>query len=186
MNRQCGDCQLCCKLVPVKELNKKAGQRCKHQKFKKGCMIYHQPNKGFPSSCALWNCAWLVDEYAADLSRPDRSHYVVDIMPDFVTLQNKAGEDKHIGVIQVWCDPAYPTAHRDPALRAYIERRSQKEHIGALVRFDEEKAIFLAPPALTQDDWFEKESTQPIKREHSIEELAEFFNLELELRNGPS
>jgi hypothetical protein len=28
MKRQCGECQLCCKLLPVPPLNKKAGERC--------------------------------------------------------------------------------------------------------------------------------------------------------------
>jgi hypothetical protein len=36
MDRQCGDCQLCCKLLPVRTLGKAAGQRCKHQRHHKG------------------------------------------------------------------------------------------------------------------------------------------------------
>src|SRR5262245_598700 len=85
--RRCGDCQLCCNLLPVRELNKGAGQRFRFQKFHKGCTVYHRPEAGFPMCCGLWSCAWLIDpEGTADFSRPDRSHYVVDIMPDYVTL----------------------------------------------------------------------------------------------------
>ena len=40
--RQCGDCQLCCKLLPVKSLAKLAGDRCSHQKHHKGCDVYKQ------------------------------------------------------------------------------------------------------------------------------------------------
>jgi hypothetical protein len=37
MTRQCGDCQLCCKLLPVPPLQKAAGVACRFQKFHKGC-----------------------------------------------------------------------------------------------------------------------------------------------------
>jgi hypothetical protein len=36
MTRQCGDCQLCCKLLPVPPLQKAAGVACRFQKFHKG------------------------------------------------------------------------------------------------------------------------------------------------------
>ena len=62
-HRNCGDCQLCCKLVPTKEINKPANTRCKHQKVGKGCGIYAQR----PFSCMVWNCRWLVNDDTADL-----------------------------------------------------------------------------------------------------------------------
>lgn len=40
MNRVCGDCQLCCLLMPVEEMGKKASVRCKYQRAGKGCSIY--------------------------------------------------------------------------------------------------------------------------------------------------
>ena len=40
MTRHCGGCTLCCKLIPVEELNKPAGARCKHVRTGKGCSIY--------------------------------------------------------------------------------------------------------------------------------------------------
>ena len=76
MTRQCGDCQLCCKLLPVPPLEKKAGQRCQHQKFGKGCTVYHS-RAGMPMECSIWNCRWLVNDDADELSRPDRVHYVI-------------------------------------------------------------------------------------------------------------
>ena len=38
--RQCGDCTLCCRLLPVRSLNKGAGERCKHQSHARGCKVY--------------------------------------------------------------------------------------------------------------------------------------------------
>src|SRR5262245_54343180 len=56
--RRCGDCTLCCKLLPVRELHKKGGERCQHQKAGKGCGVYNKP--AMPPSCGLWSCRWLV------------------------------------------------------------------------------------------------------------------------------
>ena len=55
MNRHCGGCTLCCKLIPVEELHKAAGQRCKHQITGKGCRIYERR----PTSCREWTCLWI-------------------------------------------------------------------------------------------------------------------------------
>ena len=121
-DRQCGDCQLCCKLLPVKTLAKGAGVRCGHQRAHKGCAVYRRP--GMPAECALWVCRWLINDDAAVLRRPDRAHYVIDVVPDFVTLQeDETGKVQHIQVVQVWVDPGFPDAHRDPALRAWLNRR---------------------------------------------------------------
>ena len=54
-------------------------------------------------------------------------------MPDFVTL-GEPGRETPIEVVQIWVDPNYPDAHRDPALRAYVERRGLEGKI-ALIRY---------------------------------------------------
>lgn len=174
--RQCGDCQLCCKLLPVRSLAKLAGQRCSHQSHAKGCKVYARLASVSPE-CRLWSCRWLVEDDTADLRRPDRSHYVVDLMPDFVTLRNdETGELEHIEVVQIWVDPRYPDAHRDPALRAYLERRA-KERIIGLVRFGTTEeplgsdGIALFPPSLSEGgQWIEKRSNVRVAN-HSPEEL---------------
>ena len=52
-------------------------------------------------------------------------------MPDFVTLRNDdTGELEHIQVVRIRVDPRFPDAHRDPALRAYLERRADERIIG--------------------------------------------------------
>jgi hypothetical protein len=146
MKRHCGDCQLCCKLLPIPEFKKPAGERCQHQRHSIGCNIY--PRR--PHACMVWNCRWLG---GADTgSRPDRAHYVVDIMPDFITATDEHGTRNQVPVIQVWIDPAYPEAHRDPRLRAWIER----ENMPALIRFNAVDAIMIAPPSWSADrKWFE-------------------------------
>jgi hypothetical protein len=160
MTRTCGACQLCCKLLPVRELSKGAGERCRHQRFGKGCLVYHKP--GFPMSCAMWSCRWLVNDDTAELSRPDRSHYVVDMVPDRIKITPPDGGDPVVLlVVQVWVDPAFPDAHRDPALRRYLERRAEQDDMAALVRYSSTRGMTLFAPifdAQKRGEWAERES----------------------------
>ncbi|HEV8466043.1 MAG TPA: hypothetical protein VGQ63_13705 [Pseudolabrys sp.] len=138
--RHCGGCTLCCKLLPVTDLDKVAGERCRHQRTGKGCAVYNIVGK-MPPCCHFWNCRWLVNDDTADLSRPDRAHYVIDLLPDYVTvIDNETGEKTNVEVIQIWCDPKYPDAHRDPALRRYLERRAAEGKM-ALVRYNQKDAF---------------------------------------------
>jgi hypothetical protein len=145
MKRQCGDCQLCCRLVPVQSLGKHGGTACRFQKFHKGCTVYHKPE--MPPECALWNCRWLVNDDSDELSRPDRSHYVIDVMPDFITsVDNETGERRNIQVVQIWVDPSRPGARWGPALRRWGLPRAEQS-IAALIRFNEREAfVVFAPP----------------------------------------
>lgn len=171
LKRHCGDCQLCCKLLPVRSLAKEAGQRCVHQRHHKGCAVYRK--RGFPSECGAWSCRWLVEDDTDGLSRPDRSHYVLDMSPDFVTLRNnETGERQNIQVVQIWVDPSYPDAHRDPALLRYLERRA-KENIVGIVRWDNERSMVIFPPALSNNQqWNEISSTAFRTKEHTVEEVV--------------
>jgi hypothetical protein len=180
--RHCGDCQLCCKLLPVRSLDKGAGERCKHQRHGKGCAVYHQLGSVSPE-CRLWSCRWLINDDAADLRRPDRSHYVIDLVPDFVSLRDNAtGELQHIQVVQIWVDPKFPDAHRDPALRAYLERRA-KDNIIGLVRWDNEKAIALFPPQLSNDGRWHEQSSNFRTHAHTPEEkVAALGRMEIHFR----
>ena len=168
MARHCGNCTLCCKLVPVKELQKAAGQRCRYQKALKGCTIYQRR----PLTCQLWNCAWLVGDGTAGLRRPDFSHYVVDIAPDYVTAVPDDGPKMTIPVVQVWCDPKFPDAHRDPALRSYLQRRCEQDGFAAIIRYDAGRGFVLFPPGMTGGDWVESERTSVGGPEHSQADIA--------------
>ena len=52
--RSCGDCTLCCKLVPVPALKKEANEWCKHCAIGEGCKIY----KDRPLDCQAFECFW--------------------------------------------------------------------------------------------------------------------------------
>ena len=168
--RQCGECQLCCKLVPVASVSKPAGVACRFQKFHKGCTVYRTAK--MPPECAIWNCRWLVNDDAADLSRPDRSHYVLDLMPDFITIKpDDGGEPQHIQVVQIWVDPKHPDAHRDPALRRWLIRRAE-QGIAALIRFNERDAwVIFAPPFDKNGEWHEIKTGMRAGAGHSFAEV---------------
>jgi len=163
--RRCGACQLCCRLLPVPPLGKRGGERCRHQRHGKGCAVYHKA--GFPAACGLWNCRWLGND-AGDVSRPDRSHLVIDIMPDFVTVHDGEGGESREEVIQVWIDPKFPDAHRDPAFRAWLEA----EDMPALIRFSAMDGFLLVPPARTKDkEWMEIGSAMH-EMPHTVAEIV--------------
>jgi hypothetical protein len=167
--RHCGECQLCCKLLPVPPLGKKAGERCRYQKFGKGCAVYR--GAAMPPECRLWSCRWLVNDDTADLPRPDHAHYVIDMMPDFITIrENATGEKQHVQVVQIWCDPKHPDAHRDPHLRAYLRRRGA-EGIAALVRFGSAHGITLIPPEMSADGKWHEVTAMEREKPHSLMDM---------------
>jgi hypothetical protein len=134
------------------EWTKPADERCRYQKHGKGCAVYARR----PLGCRLWNCRWLVND-AGETRRPDRTHYVIDIMPDVIRMvpnDDGDGPPVEITVIVVWCDPNYPDAHRDPALRDYLKDKAEKEGIGALIRFSESEGMGLLAPCF--DEWLER------------------------------
>jgi hypothetical protein len=169
-DRQCGDCQLCCKLLPTKEISKPANTRCKHQRHGKGCAIYAKR----PFSCMVWNCRWLNNDDTADLSRPDRTHYVIDVIPDYITMQYDDGQSFDIPVLQIWVDPNFPDAHRDPHLRAYLARRGEKERMAAMIRYNSSEGFVLFPPALTGEGFVERTSAMRTAEHSLVDTLSRF------------
>lgn len=153
-DRHCGSCTLCCRLVPVEELKKTAGERCAHQRHT-GCAIYQRR----PQSCRLWSCQWRLGTDTEDQLRPDRSHCVIDCMPDVMLLNYGDGTEKvPVQAVQIWVDDRYPDAHRAPAIRAYMQRQAAKG-IATMVRFDRERGIGIFPPGMFEnqgDVWVEK------------------------------
>lgn len=207
--RTCGDCQLCCKLLPMKEgatdeleatidfvasiglmepreileaerdFHKPAGERCKHQRHGKGCAIYDKR----PLGCRLWNCRWLTVEDTCSLRRPDRAHYVIDLTADFCETDDT--KCPHLPVIQVWVDPSYPDAPmQDADMRAYMDRRGA-EGYATLVRLNAYDAYVIFPPSLTKKDWLVKKTGNNIMREHSpMEKAAVLGKMALVLEDG--
>jgi hypothetical protein len=168
IGRSCGTCTLCCKLLPVKSVSKLAGQKCQHQRYGKGCMIYADR----PRECRTWWCRWLSDPRTQGLSRPDRAHYVIDLEYDKIVVQDKqTGAEHSTSVLQVWIDPAFPGAHRDAGLRSYIERLN----IPAIVRLNSKDGFLLVPPALNHDGdgWRELPMEMATKRDRMGVPLAD-------------
>jgi hypothetical protein len=152
LNRKCGDCTLCCKLLPVVELGKNAGQRCDHQRAGKGCMIYAKR----PPACALWSCKWLVNDGTAGLPRPDRAHYVIDIMPDYVTMTLETGVSVRVPVQQVWVDPQHKNAWRTPEFRKFMQQQAATRGLATIIRWSSRDAVTVFPPAMSSDrEWHE-------------------------------
>lgn len=194
-SRKCGDCQLCCKLLPitggpkpyvenvVRELvthglmtmaeavamrpdfRKPAGERCPHQRHHKGCAIYRER----PFGCRMWSCRWLVDDDTGDMSRPDRAHYVIDTMPDYIVYN---GRD--IPVVLIWIDPKFPDCHRDPQLREFVTRRGA-EGWAALIRLNARDGFVLLPPTLTSDGQWHEMTSRSTESEHSAADRFQAF-----------
>jgi hypothetical protein len=114
---------------------------------------------------------WLVGADAANLSRPDHCHYVIDQMPDYIKLRDDVtGVTDKIVIIQIWMDPKYPDAHRDPDLRAYLSKRAMP----ALVRLDNENAaVVLFPPECSHDNEWHEVTTGLLSdhKEHSFTDV---------------
>jgi hypothetical protein len=104
IERECGGCTQCCKVIAVPELSKPQGQWCSHCLIGKGCAIY--PLR--PQGCIDFRCLWL-QGYGTDDMRPDKSKVVMASTTDGKNL-----------VLHV--DPSRPEAHRVPAFDALIER----------------------------------------------------------------
>lgn len=72
--RECGACSLCCSVLRVDELGKRAGVDCVHQRGREGCAIHATR----PSICRAYECLWLQGGLE-DAERPDRTGGVVDL-----------------------------------------------------------------------------------------------------------
>ena len=64
---KCGECTVCCTLSVVKELNKTAGETCKHCISNIGCGIYEER----PKECKDFECAYLESGTTNISLRPD-------------------------------------------------------------------------------------------------------------------
>ncbi len=147
--RQCGDCTLCCKLLPVPEINKPGYTRCQLQSHK-GCKVHAMSI--MPEACRLFSCRWLADPTTTGLVRPDRSRYVIDMTLDYFPITPEdGGEPVVTPVIQIWVDPAFPRAHEDPKLAVWLAMIGERHNIAAIIRIRPDMATVLVPPAMSPD-----------------------------------
>jgi hypothetical protein len=113
--RQCGSCTLCCTLVRVEELGKAQYTRCTHQSRSRGCKIY----AARPEGCRQWFCCWRLNLLPLGCKRPDHSGYLVDCLPDWLSLEDGEHTVKH-PAIYISNAPGKPLAHRDPHLLSWL------------------------------------------------------------------
>jgi Fe-S-cluster containining protein len=71
--RGCGSCSLCCKVLPIQELNKPAGQWCVHSVPGSGCSVH----AARPSACRAFFCAWRLDPNLGPEWKPEVSRFVL-------------------------------------------------------------------------------------------------------------
>lgn len=164
--RQCDGCTLCCTLLPVQSLGKKAQRKCKHQ-TDTGCGIYDKR----PMDCFLWVCGWLK---GAPVEKPSDSGYVIDVCPDYIGVDMNDGQPPtRVPVLQVWIDPDRPDAHRDIKLRSFIDQ----VRTPAIIRQGKKgEGFLLVPPSLSNGgDWQELSSNVTIEEEHSAADIADVW-----------
>jgi hypothetical protein len=87
-----GACNLCCRVFPIDELNKSAGQLCQHWQPQCRYGIYQTR----PKTCSQYYCAWLL-ELVPDEFQPSVSHMVLT-------------HDVSSGQLMVAVDPDCPNA----------------------------------------------------------------------------
>lgn len=64
----CDNCDVCCNILEVRELNKKSYKNCDHRAEGGGCGIYNDR----PSICRTWNCAYILGLMPKDVElRPN-------------------------------------------------------------------------------------------------------------------
>jgi hypothetical protein len=121
--KACGTCMMCCKLLLIKELEKPAGQWCRHAAVGKGCGIYENR----PPVCQRFHCLWMLDPRLGPEWKPEKAKF-------FLYPEREMEE-----VINVAVDPAFPDAWTKPPFLAAIKNwvlegaelgRFVKVHVG--------------------------------------------------------
>lgn len=154
--RSCGNCALCCKLIPVSEIGKPKDTWCQHAVAGHACAIYDRR----PTGCQRWSCAWLLhdDDFGPEL-KPDFCHVVVDMWVTEIGIRdNISGDVKPIDAVQLWVDARYPDAHRAPAVRLLLEKIAEVCGMPALARIGGRGVAIIAPQISKTGAWLEIES----------------------------
>jgi Fe-S-cluster containining protein len=80
--RSCGTCSLCCKVNPVQELSKPAGQWCIHCVPGSGCAIHADR----PQACRAFFCGWRLDPNLGPEWKPEVCRFVLSADPAYQSL----------------------------------------------------------------------------------------------------
>lgn len=74
MNQKCGECNLCCELLPVNSINKEPNITCKYCTPKAGCSIYVDR----PEECSGFECAYYQMDKVNIALRPDNCKVIFE------------------------------------------------------------------------------------------------------------
>jgi hypothetical protein len=74
--RSCGTCTLCCKVYPIKALEKPAAKWCTHCMPGKGCSVWGEQQ---PDQCRSFFCQWMYDATLGPEWKPDVARFVMNI-----------------------------------------------------------------------------------------------------------
>ena len=134
MNRECGRCSLCCKVLTILregiiEKDKPAGKWCPHAcPGKGGCSRYEER----PGVCRDFQCQWISDPTMGPEWYPRTSHMVVS---------SSAAE----GVVYVDVDPAWPDAWKKSPY--YEQLRALSRHVRVSIKVGDRHILLDDRPA---------------------------------------
>ncbi len=80
--KTCGECTLCCELLPIGEINKSPNTLCKDCTLNKGCNIYNNR----PESCKNFNCSYLTSDDMGESLKPNICNIIFEVVTDTIHL----------------------------------------------------------------------------------------------------
>ena len=106
MERNCGKCHLCCKLMIIPELGKRDNVWCEHCEIGRGCKIYADR----PQLCRDFFCYYIENHTMDDRWNPARAHFLLR-------------SDDNRMVVQV--DPQRPDAWKHEPYHAALRKHAR-------------------------------------------------------------
>lgn len=108
VQRSCGTCSFCCKVMAVEELAKPMGAWCAHRSPGRGCGIHGS----HPPSCQGFACQWLLEPAMPHRLRPDQTKVVLTAEAEGARLVAN-------------CDPANPAAWRRGPIYDFLKQQAR-------------------------------------------------------------
>ena len=106
--RECGECNLCCKVLNIPEYNAPAGTMCEHC-TDKGCSIYEERH----DICRGFSCLWLSQPQIPESLRPDKSGILFELPAGGMTYIGHLIEEDALNKpeIQIFIDKIAEAGH---------------------------------------------------------------------------
>jgi hypothetical protein len=136
--RECGDCSLCCKVVPVPQLEKPKDEWCKHcAPGKGGCLIFGQEER--PYACGAYQCMWTRQYDWPEWLKPSQSRVVFERVTDTIMLGT--------------CDPDMPDHWKKSAGFKRLLKKWASSGTTVVLRAGDEYHTFLPKGVKPKDVW---------------------------------